>query len=478
MSKLQSRTVSATIWTISQYAGSQALRLGGNLIMTRLLLPDAFGMMALIAILMQGLAMFSDVGIGPNIIRHKQGNKPEFLNTAWTIQVVRGGALWICTGIIAIPIASFYNEPQLAKLIPVAGLTALFAGFNSTALITENRSLRLKRIAALEVFGQAVGLGIMIVWALISASVWALVFGGLAAGLLRTILSHLVFAGPKNRFYWDKDVAREMVRFGKWIFLSSGFTFIAMTIDRFVVGKLVSLELLGIYHIGWIWAQLPSRIIERWSSIVFFPLVAEAIRESDQNAINTVLQYRRRTLLVGMAIIAGIVIGIPHMISVFYLPIYHGAGAIAAIIAIGVWINTLAMMYNSILIANGSPQYNTFGTASTSIIFLALVFPLFEIWGVNGIAAAGAISQLGIFISAYYGARRNNYSSLGTDIGFTIILALFAIALDQITRLADSSFQLPVVNMFISFGIAGIACAGSMWYFIAAAKKEKTATGT
>lgn len=68
----------------------QLIRLGSNLILTRLLFPEAFGLMALVQTFMTGLAMFSDIGIGPSIIQNRRGEDPDFLNTAWTIQIGRG----------------------------------------------------------------------------------------------------------------------------------------------------------------------------------------------------------------------------------------------------------------------------------------------------------------------------------------------------------------------------------------------------
>ena len=89
-SSLKKQAVRGTIWTVFGYGSSQVLRFGGNLILTRLLVPDLFGLMALVQIFIRGLSLFSDIGIRPSIIRSDRGDDPIFLNTAWTIQVIRG----------------------------------------------------------------------------------------------------------------------------------------------------------------------------------------------------------------------------------------------------------------------------------------------------------------------------------------------------------------------------------------------------
>ena len=62
-----------SVWTLLQYGGAQVLRLISNLVLWRLLTPDAFGLMALVGALMVGVNMFSDVGIGPSVIQHRRG---------------------------------------------------------------------------------------------------------------------------------------------------------------------------------------------------------------------------------------------------------------------------------------------------------------------------------------------------------------------------------------------------------------------
>lgn len=113
---LKSRAIRGSLWTLGGYGTSQLLRFASNLILTRLLFPEAFGLMSLVHIFLQGLEMFSDIGIAPNIIHSDRGDDPSFLNTAWTVQAIRGGGLWLLACAIAWPAARFYSEPMLVQL--------------------------------------------------------------------------------------------------------------------------------------------------------------------------------------------------------------------------------------------------------------------------------------------------------------------------------------------------------------------------
>ena len=149
-------------WTITGFGGRQLVRLVSNLILTRMLLADEFGMMSLVAVFVFGLELFSDIGVGPALIQNKRED-PEFINTAWTVQVVRGIALWLIATALAGPYAAFYEEPLLKPLVQVGALGILIDGFRSTSFFIQNRKLNLKRIVLLEVIAQVLG-AIAMVW--------------------------------------------------------------------------------------------------------------------------------------------------------------------------------------------------------------------------------------------------------------------------------------------------------------------------
>ena len=105
-SSLNARFMRSSMFTMGGYVATQVLRLGSNLILTRILFPEAFGLMALVAVILQGLTMFSDVGVSPSIMQSKRGDDQQFLDTAWTIQVIRGTLLWLFACAIALSISA------------------------------------------------------------------------------------------------------------------------------------------------------------------------------------------------------------------------------------------------------------------------------------------------------------------------------------------------------------------------------------
>jgi O-antigen/teichoic acid export membrane protein len=92
---LRQRMIGASSWVISGHLVGQLLRLAGNLIMTRLLVPEMFALMAVAGIFLLGLNLFFDAGLNQNIVQSERGTDPVFLNTIWVVQILRGVILWL-----------------------------------------------------------------------------------------------------------------------------------------------------------------------------------------------------------------------------------------------------------------------------------------------------------------------------------------------------------------------------------------------
>jgi O-antigen/teichoic acid export membrane protein len=109
---LKRRVLGAGAWSLAGFALSYALRLGSSLVLTRLLIPSMFGVIAIAMLIMTGLAMFSDIGLKQNIIQSKRGSDTVFLNTAWVVQIMRGLLLWslaLCISLLIYALTHTYR---------------------------------------------------------------------------------------------------------------------------------------------------------------------------------------------------------------------------------------------------------------------------------------------------------------------------------------------------------------------------------
>lgn len=335
MSSLKNLAIRGAAWTLIGYGGSQFIRFGSNIILTRLLVREYFGLMVLINTLMIGLQMFSDLGIGQSIIQNKRGEDPVFLNTVWTIQVMRGFALWLFACIVAYPFAKFYGEPQLAWLIPISSLTAIIAGFNSTALFTSNRHLELGKLTILEIIIQIVNIIVMVSWALVSPSVWALIAGGLTGSLTKMIGSHIWLDSISHRFTWEPEAVKSLLKFGKWIFISTLMGFFLNHADRLILGKFLTLGDLGVYSIASYMAKFVQQIYQRIKQKVLFPIYSKLNHLPSKALRSRVTKVKLTFIVILLPPLCCLTIFGPDIVRFLYPPEFYDAGWMLQILAAG-----------------------------------------------------------------------------------------------------------------------------------------------
>ena len=287
---LRRRVLNAGAWTFAGYGLSVAIRFGSSLLLTRLLVPEMFGVMAIATVVMIGLAMFSDLGVGLSVVRSERGGEPIFLNTAWAVQILRGILLWLIALVLSAllilanhiglaPRETVYAHPILPLVIAILSISALLDGINSTKAAEARRNLNLRQITQVDIASQLIGLCCMFVWIVFDRSIWSLVAGTLGSGLARAVLTHIWLPGHPNRWQWDRAAFEEIFGFGKWIFLSSILGFLVGNGDRILLGGLMNANVLGVYSIAFSISSIVEQIVGRIVSGVAFPALSEIARE-------------------------------------------------------------------------------------------------------------------------------------------------------------------------------------------------------
>ena len=423
MSSVKQLAVRGAVWTIASYGLSQVLRLGSNLILTRLLVPEMFGLMSLVYVFITALHLFSDLGIGTSLIQNKRGEDPDFINTAWTLQVYRGLILWFCTLLLAWPLAQLYQQPQFLWLIPVVGFGTVISGFNSTSLFTLNRNMAIGKLAIFELSGQALGIAVMIAWAWLSPTIWAILMGSFSSQIMQLVWSHYLHSGPPHRLVWNQEVVKEIFSFGKWIFVSTALTFLAEQADRLILGKLLTFYMLGVYGVALTLADLPRSVTLALSGKVMFPAISKLADEPREILRAKVLKTRQPILIVLAVGLTALVCFGDIAIKIMYDQRYVDATWMLPILALGIWPRVLCNTGNeSILFALGKIQYPAFGQFLRFLWTSIGLWVAFSIAGLPGAIVAVALNDLGFYTAISYGLWREGVNCLGQDLQATVLL--------------------------------------------------------
>ena len=357
--------------------------------------------------------------------------------------------------------AAFYDEPELAYLLPFVSLTALVAGFNSTHIFTLSRELSLRPLQVALVSSQAVGLVVMILWALVHRSVWALAVGAVAQSLTYALLSHLYLPGVKNRLFWEAKAARSLIRFGRWIFVSTALSFLTMQSDRLVFGKLISIEALGVYSIGAMIAGLPTTGVSLLSSKVLFPAYSEVFHRT--RSIGAVFDRARKPilLLTGWAF-SGLLAGGPTAARLLYDERYHGAGWVIQMLSFGGWFFAMALTHRSALLALGRPDWLAISSTAKLLGMLALIPAGYYLGGsidpdmaFPGAVLGFATSEMLRHATTSYAISKEKLKTVRLDAGFTVYVALVGIVGAFGARLmTDAEWPIVVEAGAIALGVS------------------------
>jgi O-antigen/teichoic acid export membrane protein len=426
---LTQRATRGALWVAFGYGGAQIIRFVGNLVLTRLLFAEAFGLMALIASVLQGLELFSDIGIGPSIIQNDRADR-RFVNTAFTMQAGRGVVLWLIACALSPILADAYDEPALAWMLPLCAVNAVLAGLHNTNLVTLNRDLNLRSVEIVQIGAQVVGFVVMVGWALISPTVLALVAGSLATATARLAMTHLYLPGPRNRFAWDRGAARDLVRFGRWIFVSTVLSFLAGQSDRLVFGALVPMERLGVYSIGMAVAMMPSDVLAKLALSVVFPLHS-SIRRGGHEAGDLFERTRRPILVLAGWALTGLIVGGPTAVEILYDERYASAGWVVQLLSLGSWFLVLGSLYGAMLLAHGRPSMVTAGHAA-KLLGMAVLIPVGYFVGrdlhpegdLAGAVAGFALAEMFRYAVSAGAARGLGLHGLRLDRGLTAMVLL------------------------------------------------------
>lgn len=398
------RSLKAAFWLAGSNIGSQLLRLLSNLVLTRLLLPEAFGLVAAVNVLYFALVMFSDFGVWQSVVKSGRGDDPRFLGTAWSIQMLRGlllGGLVLLLALFFFVAQSFglfspgtvYSDHRMAPMMAVFALCALVQGMESMKIACAERELRGWQLARLELSSQIGTVVVTVGLALLTRSVWALLLGTLFGGVLRTVLSHTLVSGSHVRPCWDKVAAAEIIGFGKWIFLSSIIGFLAGHGEKLLLAATLSTTSFGIFSIA---GNLLAAIAGIYSTVngrVIFPTLSRALREKSEVEVARVYARVQKIadLLLGVCS-GGLLLSGQWLVRLLYDERYQDAGWMLQLLGLSL----LAMRHQVVeqmMFARSQPSWvsaNNLLRAAT----LCIAIPLgFSMGGEHGAVVGIIVSQ-------------------------------------------------------------------------------------
>jgi O-antigen/teichoic acid export membrane protein len=341
------------------------------------------------------------------------------------VQLLRGGLL--CVVVLAMAAAlqfaagagvfapgTAYADPRLPLMMSVFAVAALLQGAESTKLAMAQRELRGGQLARLEIVSQLVAMVVTLALALATRSVWALLVGTLVASAARTAGSHLYLPGAAARPCWDRSCAREIVGFGKWIFLSSIIGFIAANGEKIILGGSLNAGTFGVFAVAGALLAAVTGVYAVLNGHVIFPSLSHALRTDHAHAARAYTRAQQAADLflgstAGLLLTAG-----PWIVWLLYDARYHAAGWMLQMLGL----NLLAMRHQvveQLMFARGEPGWVSANNALRAIGLAVLIPAGFAVAGERGAIAGVVLAQFASWPLSLWFKYRQGLLGWGTE---------------------------------------------------------------
>lgn len=432
-STLSAKARSGSIWIVFAFGASQVLRLGLNIVLAALLFEEAFALMAIVTAVMVGLSMFSDIGLQQNVVQSPRGDDPAFLNTAWTMQVIRGVGLTLVAAALAWPLATFYgaNDPsalELRWLIPLVALTAAIDGLRSPSALSAARHMHVARLTRIEVVVQICNAGGTLVLVWYTRSVYGIAMASVLSSLLYMALTYWLLPGPRPRFMLESDAMRAIISFGKWIFLATLLSFLAMQIDRLTFAAMYPLAEVGVYSIAMSLAMVVTALIGRLQIAIMFPWYARML-ENGMALGQAYYKAKMPMLILSTYFVTLLIVGAGSFFELAYDERYAQAAVFLPILSIGIWFSSIGGMYGAAFLAAGHSKWIALVSAVKVGSFALLLVLLSRMNGTLAMATVVVlVSELATFGVSRYLGWRLGLRSLREEMVMLVMLAVCSAA--------------------------------------------------
>jgi len=390
---LTARVVKGAAWVFLGKVIGRTMQLARMIVLARLLTPKDFGLFGIVMLAIATLSTFTQTGFTTALIQRKDGTE-RFLDTAWTVGVIRAFVLAAILFAIAPAVGWFFDEPRCVPLLRVMCASVVIGGFANIGILYFRKELEFHKQVLYDTTSAFIGLVVGVVLAYQLRSVWALVWSSLAVGLVRVPLSYALHPyRPRPRFNYPQ--AAELFRFGRWVLGNSTVAYLAMNADRIILGKLLGPGALGTYQVAdRVGTLLPTEFM-RVTNDVLMPAYAK-VQDNKGRLGRAFLQVFGAAISVGGPLTAFIILSAPQLVLTVLGKHWEGAVVPLQILTAGAFLRCVVGVSSPLFVGTGHPHMQFWKSLIRALVMLALVYPLTTRFGVAGTAVAALLSVVAL----------------------------------------------------------------------------------
>jgi lipopolysaccharide exporter len=371
------------------------IRLGSSLILTRIVRPDAYGVITIMLSIAFVIEMLSDINVSVFIVRDPNAEQSRYLNTAWTIRLgralINSTILFFLAPLIA---SSLYHAPVLAMPLRVFSISFTMGALQSMSFPLAIRRKQARYAMYSELAATALGSAFSVIYCYYSRDYWGMIYGILVTRLLTSALSYLFYRDVRPKIGFDRSAAREIMRFAKFNAPSSLLTLAMSQFDKVVFLRLFDLTLLGVYGLAANISGSIDGLVSKISQSVLYPRCAHNFRT---DPANLGLRYYTENvkLFISILLLPAAIGGAAHLIiTMLYPSRYAQAGAILQAFMLRATLLALGSPAEDLLIATGQYQVILHGNVFRALGLLIASLTGYYFFGFMGFTYGAALSAM------------------------------------------------------------------------------------
>jgi O-antigen/teichoic acid export membrane protein len=457
---LASRTIVSALWTGFTNASGQVLQITLLVVLARVLSPADFGLYGIATLTLTALQRFSRLGFDQALIQRREADIDPYLDTTFTLQILRGALIAGITVVGAPLVADFFAEPRATAILRAVALVMLIQALYNPGTVYFEKELSFHKEFLMSFSGASSRFVVSIGYALVSPTVWALVVGAIAGNLVQLGVSYAVHDyRPWPRF--DRDRAAELIGYGKWIFGSSVVSFFYSDGDDIFVGRVLGSASLGLYQVAYRLSNAPATEIAHTISRVSMPAYSK-IQDDEaalQAGFHRVLQFSSLASVptgVGIAVVA------PVFVPTFLGDGWGGMVAPMQVLALFGVLRSVRTCASPLFKALGRPDLTAKIHAVRLLLMVVTIYPLTRAFGLVGTAASVlSTSAVGVPIATALVVRligddvRSLAAVVSVPVGGSLLMGGAALAVRRtVSATAGSAVS------FAATVLAGVAVYG------------------
>jgi O-antigen/teichoic acid export membrane protein len=346
--------------------------------------------MGIALLTMATLETFSQTGFQQALIQKKENIK-SYLDSVWTVLILRGFILFAILYLIAPCAALFFDVPEAKQIIRVIGFSVLLQAFTNIGVIYFQKELEFNKQFLYQLSGTLADFIVAVSAVLILRNVWALVFGLLAGNAARLIVSYLIHS-YRPHLSLDLGKAKELFGFGKWILGTSIITFLFNQGDDAFLGKVLGVTALGFYQMAYQIGQVPATEFAKVISKVTLPAYSK-LQDNLPKLRKGYLKTLNITVVFMIPLSGGIFMLAPEFTTIFlggkWMPMIP---ALRILIIAGI-IRALVTTGGALFQGKGAPNIDFKMNLVRLFVMLIIIYPLTLFFDMCGVALAVALGN-------------------------------------------------------------------------------------